>query len=172
CFDKVAKMLGFPYPGGPHIERVAKEGSAKSIPMPQMIESRSQLAFSYSGLKTHMVNLIQRSPAEWMQENMANICASFQEEALSQIVRKLAEATRLKPQARKILIAGVVAANQKFRALLSERVSIEPIFPDFRFCSDNGAMIAAYAYHVYQAQPNADAFAWDRSWDAYSRYAF
>lgn len=169
-FDKVAKLFRLGYPGGPAIEKMARGGDPQSVAMPRMVKEKDRLEFSYSGLKTHMVNLKNREGDAITPERMRDLCASFQEEAMGQIVRKLARAVELKTDTRSILIAGGVAANARLRALLKESLRVPSYFPELRFCSDNAAMIAAYGYHVCTRQ--GFPIGSSAEWDAYSRYAF
>lgn len=171
CFDKVAKVLGFGYPGGPEIERRAHGGDPAAVPMPRMVGEKTRLEFSYSGLKTFMANLANREPKPVPDARLADICASFQEEALGQIVRKLKQALKLNPGVKSVLIAGGVAANRRFQAMMAESIPLPAYFPAPRFCSDNAAMIAAYGYHAYRAETDPARFA-AHDWDAYSRYDF
>jgi len=165
CFDKVGKVLGLGYPGGPKIEAIAKEGVIGKVPMPKMVEQKDRMEFSYSGLKTHMINLL-RKKTDYSQED---ICAAFQEEALGQIIRKLTVALKNNPQAKSILIAGGVAANQRFRELTS-KFKIPVHFPSLQYCSDNAAMIASMAHYQIKSA-GLDAFR-TTEWDSYSRYDF
>ncbi len=165
-FDKVGKMLGLPYPGGPHVEALAKQGSPGKLQMPRMVERKSLLTFSYSGLKTAVSHAVNRSSQT--DTTKADIAYSFQEEALGQIVRKLSSAMNLRPAARSIIVAGGVAANSRFRSMMSAAFKIPVWFPSLNYCSDNGAMIAAMAY--YQQQVTSDDSGVD--WDVFSRYPF
>jgi N6-L-threonylcarbamoyladenine synthase len=175
CFDKVAKLLAMPYPGGPEIEKLAAKGHPLSIPMPRMVERRSRLAFSYSGLKTFMANLInneKRGAPEGViaAARLADICAAFQEEALGQLVRKLEEVLKQRPEVRGVLIAGGVAANRRFRGMLQDKIGLPCFFPQPQYCSDNAAMIAALGYHHARQKNLLEFFTHD--WDAYSRYDY
>lgn len=167
CFDKVAKLFGLGYPGGPAIEKLATHGDLRGAAMPRMVERKSQLLFSYSGLKTHMATVLRQKP-NMAQNEKHDLIAAFQDEALGQLVRKLTSAVALYPQARSIIVAGGVAANRRLRHLLSEGINIKALFPDVAACSDNAEMIAAYGYHMLQAgkiPPQA-------TWDNYPRYPF
>jgi N6-L-threonylcarbamoyladenine synthase len=163
-FDKVAKLFGLGYPGGPVIEELARQGRAEHYPMPRMMEQKNKLLFSYSGLKTYMVNLRGKHAADMSEEKLRDFCASFQEEALGQLVRKLDGASQQ-------LIAGGVAANQRFRALAQAKLKIPVYFPQLRFCSDNAAMIAALGYQHYVKTNDPSVFK-QLGWDAFSRYQF
>jgi N6-L-threonylcarbamoyladenine synthase len=170
CFDKVAKKLGFSYPGGPLIESKAAKGAENTFKMPRMVEKKDRLEFSYSGLKTHMVNLIHKQDNPIEEKVMNDLCAGFQKEALGQLVRKLQAATKIRPDARSIIVAGGVAANQYFRKSLSDKVkNVACYFPNLKYCSDNAAMIAAYGFHL---QKNKEPLPLIDEWDAYSRYNF
>ncbi|SMF46282.1 tRNA (adenosine(37)-N6)-threonylcarbamoyltransferase complex transferase subunit TsaD [Pseudobacteriovorax antillogorgiicola] len=168
-FDKVAKLFGLGYPGGPRIEALAKQGNPNHFQMPRMVEEKKRLLFSYSGLKTHMVNLRHRNKGVFTDEETADLCAAFQEEALGQLVRKLESALALKP-ASSILVAGGVAANQRFRAMVDEAINVPVYFPHLRYCSDNAAMIAALGYHQFNTQTHPQSVFSDYDWDAFSRY--
>lgn len=173
CFDKVAKLMGLGYPGGPVVEKLARTGNPSAVEMPRMITEKGRLEFSYSGLKTFMANTLNREPKPLPEARLADLCASFQDAALGQIVRKLKEALAVVPVApRSVLVAGGVAANQRFRALMAAEVPVPAFFPPLAFCSDNAAMIAALGYHLYtEGARTGETFRAHR-WDAYSRYDF
>jgi len=172
CFDKVAKLLGLGYPGGAEIERHAKGGNVKAVPMPRMVSERARLEFSYSGLKTFVANVVAAEQAPISAARRSDICASFQEEALGQLVRKLTEAVRRYPEARSILVAGGVAANQRLQELMRSSIALPAFFPALRYCGDNAAMIAAYGYHLARAAGDGNSWLANADWDAYSRYDF
>lgn len=165
-FDKVGKMMGLPYPGGPHVETLAKKGSLGVVKMPRMVERKTQLAFSYSGLKTAVALAIRNK--EVNQHRDSDIAHAFQEEALGQVVRKLKSALAIRPTAKSVIIAGGVAANTRFRNLMKESFRLPILFPPLNYCSDNGAMIAAMAYYEHHA--GRGGFSTD--WDVFSRYPF
>ena len=168
-FDKVAKLFGLGYPGGPKVEELARSGDPSQYKMPRMVEEKKKLLFSYSGLKTHMVNLRHRNKGEFSDQQLADLCAAFQEEALGQLVRKLVSALDVK-QAASVLIAGGVAANNRFRTLVGNAVQVPVYFPHLRYCSDNAAMIAALGYHQFKNCKNPESEFFDYDWDAFSRY--
>ncbi len=165
CFDKVGKLLGLGYPGGPQIEALASKGQRGLVQMPTMVEQKNRMEFSYSGLKTHMANLLRRKDKAPIED----ICAAFQEEALGQILRKLKVAVKQNPRAKSILVAGGVAANGRFREL-TETLQLPVHFPSLKYCSDNAAMIAGMAYHRINKQ-GLESFR-TTEWDSYSRYDF
>jgi N6-L-threonylcarbamoyladenine synthase len=170
-FDKVAKIFDLPYPGGPWIEKYAVQGDPQRYPMPKMMEQKNKLMFSYSGLKTYMVNLRNRYRTNLDDQMLRDFCAGFQEEALGQLVRKLESAQAEKPDAKALLIAGGVAANQRFRQMIQAKISIPTYFPHLQYCSDNAAMIAALGYQHFIKNPSSTRFL-DLNWDAFSRYQF
>ena len=174
CFDKVGKLMGLPYPGGPVIEKMARKGSlGRFTKMPKMVPEKKKMIFSYSGLKTHMAYLWEREGPFTGQE-LNDLAYAFQEEAFGQLKRKVMSGlSALETPVRSLLVAGGVAANQRFRAMLSELPDIECFFPKLTYCSDNGAMIAGLGWHEYQRMSGKEENPWpDQNWDAYSRYQF
>ena len=149
CFDKVAKLLGLAYPGGPVVEKLAKKGNKDRFSMPEILSDKKQLSFSYSGLKTHMYYLIQKFD-QLSKNDIYDLCASFQDAAFEQIIRKIKCVSELKKyDTKSILVAGGVAANQRFRQLLHDNFNLPIHFPELAYCSDNAAMVAAYAHQLY-----------------------
>ena len=165
-FDKVGKMMGLPYPGGPHVESLAKTGTPNLVSMPRMVERKSSLTFSYSGLKTAVSNAI-RNKDKTAHRN-EDIAWAFQEEALGQIIRKLDSAKAKRPDTKSIIVAGGVAANSRFRELMTASFKLPVWFPPLKYCSDNGAMIAAMAYYEQCAGKSSMSI----EWDVFSRYPF
>lgn len=170
CLDKVGKLLGLPYPGGPWIEKLAARGNPEAVAMPRMVEKKSQMEFSYSGLKTHMAQVIARLPQPIPEKQVADMCAAFQREAFQQIIRKLDIARKKFPHVRSIVVAGGVAANQAFRAMTEQTFNIPCYFPDLAYCSDNAAMIAALGWHAIRNRGPQEFMTSD--WDVYARYPF
>lgn len=168
-FDKVGKMLGLPYPGGPHVELLAKNGDANKVPMPKMLERKSDLAFSYSGLKTAVSNLV-RNPKPHITSS--DIAAAFQEEALGQLTRKISRATQLRPDVKSVIVAGGVSANSRFKELLRQGTNLPCFFPPLSYCSDNGAMIAAMGHDEAKARNIVRTTPTSLDWDVFSRYPF
>lgn len=170
-FDKVAKMLGMSYPGGPQIERRARLGNAKKYALPKML-ARSELNFSYSGLKTAMMQIAQKlkkSNESLSEGEVDDLCAGFQEEALQQLIRKLQLALKQNPEARSMIVCGGVSANQRFRSLFAENFKLPLIYPHLKYCSDNAAMVASLG--GYEFRSLARKFV-SSSWDVFSRYPF
>ncbi len=144
CFDKVGKMLGLEYPGGPKIEQLARSSSGQASY--DLGQTKIQgLEFSFSGLKTHTGRLVRSkdfTPGD--SNNIADLCDSFQRHAFGQITTKLKKAVQQYPETKSIVIAGGVSANLKFRQLCSEAIpQVRWVFPALKYCTDNGAMIAA-----------------------------
>lgn len=169
CFDKVAKLLGLGYPGGPKVEALAKKGNVNALSMPRMMEQKDRMAFSYSGLKTHVRYLLEREKDTLTPERIQDICAAFQKEAFEQILRKLSHALTLYPGMRSIVVSGGVAANAYFREFLTKTVSVPCYFPDLKYCADNAAMIAALGFHVYKNSSDKNSFL-KYEWETFSRY--
>lgn len=146
-FDKVAKMLGFEYPGGPIIEKAALLGDELSFSFPQSMKGREGCDFSFSGLKTAVRLIIEKT--ELNQENISNICASFQKVIVDILLDRLQNAIAITklycPDIKQLIIAGGVAANQyileKIRGNMREH-NLETIAPPIKLCTDNAAMIA------------------------------
>jgi len=137
CFDKVARLLGLPYPGGPSIQRAAESGNPRAFHFPRGMAKGDSLEFSYSGLKTAVLYALQKGALP-----VADVAASFQHAAVDTLVIK----TRLaieKTGARRLVLAGGVAANQLLRTRLSNEMGIPVSMPPLALCLDNGAMIAA-----------------------------
>ncbi len=151
AFDKVARVIGLGYPGGPKIDKLAQDGQA-NIELPRT--HFENLDFSFSGIKTAVINLRHKNP----NINKADLAASF-EEAVSDVLitnaKKAVEITNIN----KIVLAGGVSANsyirQKFDQLAQER-KMEIYYPDMKLCTDNAAMIASSGYYEFAAGERAD----------------
>jgi N6-L-threonylcarbamoyladenine synthase len=172
AFDKSAKLLGLPYPGGPLIDQYAKEGNPKRFhfPEPQV----PGLNFSFSGLKTAILYFLQNAgesqvykeeflateeqKARFIQQNLADICASIQERIISILLHKLKKAAT-QTGIRNICIAGGVSANSGLRKAfreMGEKYQWNTFIPDFQYCTDNAGMIAITGYYKYLAGQFAD----------------
>ncbi|HEY0066392.1 MAG TPA: tRNA (adenosine(37)-N6)-threonylcarbamoyltransferase complex transferase subunit TsaD [Flavisolibacter sp.] len=154
AFDKSAKLLGLPYPGGPLIDKYAREGNASrfSFPEPQI----EGLDFSFSGLKTSILYFLQKETKqdpEFVQKNLADICASIQHRIISILLRKFKKAA-LQTGITDLCIAGGVSANSGLRKDFAEMCrgnGWRSFIPPFEYCTDNAAMIAITAYHKYRS---------------------
>lgn len=144
AFDKVARILGLPYPGGPNVQRLSESGKA-DIEFPSSLVRGSQTQFSYSGLKTSVINYCHTAEQKGETLNKADVAASFQKAALEPLVKKAVEnAERLNIGT--ITAGGGVAANDYLRIRLKEECgkrNIKLVLPEKKFCTDNAAMIAA-----------------------------
>lgn len=146
AFDKVGKMLGLPYPGGPHLEKLAKYGKTGRYEFPRPMTNRPGLDFSFSGLKTFVRNTIieQSKGGELDEQTRADIARAFQEAVVATIAikcRRALEQTGL----RSLIIAGGVSANTLLREELEtslEKITGQLFYAQLKFCTDNGAMIA------------------------------
>lgn len=143
AFDKVARVLGLPYPGGPHLEKLAKEGKP-TIELPVTLLEEDSLDFSFSGIKSAVKVLSEKIDLE---AERANLAASFQETVFSIVAEKIRRAAK-QTGAKRIVIAGGVAANTRLREIL-DGLSIEALYPPLSVCTDNGAMIAAAGYYLF-----------------------
>jgi len=149
AFDKIARVLGLPFPGGPHIDRAAREGTV-SIDFPRGLTSGRDLArhrfdFSFSGLKTAVVRWVQLREAAGEAVPVADVAASFQEAVVDVLTRKALDACR-EQGVGDLLIGGGVAANSRLRALAQQRCDVAGVrlrVPRPALCTDNGAMVAA-----------------------------
>ena len=156
CFDKVAKILGLPYPGGPAIAKAALEGDANKYKLPH--PKIDGLDFSFSGLKTAVLRAVQKElglpishPSHDLKnhlspEQVADFAASFQETAVEILVEKMQKALEQYPDVKSIVVAGGVSANKALREALPEAY-----FPEPKFSGDNGAMVAAACYFESQS---------------------
>ncbi len=166
AFDKVAKILGLPYPGGPSIAEAAKTGDPLAYALPKA-KLQGAYDFSFSGLKTAVLRAVQREvgvdvsfPSFELAERLddaqrANFAASFQHVAVETLVDKTLQAFRDHSPA-SVVIAGGVAANQELRRQLAERLPIAIDYAPMSLCTDNGAMIASLAYFYAQKLEKSD----------------
>lgn len=148
AFDKVAKMLNIGYPGGPNVEKWAKEGNPKAFHFPVPMKGREGCDFSFSGLKTAVRVCIEKLP-ELTDQNKKDICASFQTAVIKQMEDRLTHAIALfkasHPNAKDMVVAGGVAANQSVRNMIQELADKNQLLfsaPPIGLCTDNGVMIA------------------------------
>jgi len=175
AFDKVARLLGLPYPGGPAIQEAADEGNPRAFPFPRAW-LRGTYDFSFSGLKTAVLHAVQpygveasdwkakteaagedASPATERVLPVADVAASFQEAVVDVLVKKTRQAAE-EYDARQVLLAGGVSANRLLRERMAEAIDRPLLAPPPELCTDNGAAIAATGYYRLQAGERA---AWD-----------
>ena len=157
AFDKVARVLGLPYPGGPEIEKLAREGRAV-IPMPQA-KMAGKYDFSYSGLKTAVINYVHTKDQKGEAYSKADVAASFQDAAVSVLAERAVDLAQERGL-RTIAIAGGVGANGRLREVLNNVAypkGITTLFPPKRFCTDNASMIGMEALvQIKAGAPFAD----------------
>ena len=166
CFDKVAKILGLPYPGGPSVANAAKNGNPDKYHLP--IPHVDGLDFSFSGIKTAVLRAVQKelnlpitTPSYELQKHLseqqiADFAASFQATAVDILIKKLKKAAETHP-AKSVLLAGGVSANQLLREELKKHFekTHKVYFPEPKFSTDNGAMVASAAYFSIQSGEKA-----------------
>jgi N6-L-threonylcarbamoyladenine synthase len=160
AFDKAAKMLGLGYPGGPKIDKLAAQGNPDAFEFP--LSEMPELKFSFSGIKTSLLYFIQNKGEDFVKENLADICASYQSALLKMLINKLKKAAKLF-KVKEIAIAGGVSANSGLRKALAaeaEKQRWNLYIPDFQYCTDNAGMIAIAAHYKYL---NADFIGQDVS---------
>ncbi|WP_438494347.1 tRNA (adenosine(37)-N6)-threonylcarbamoyltransferase complex transferase subunit TsaD [Paenibacillus sp. IHBB 3054] len=147
AYDKVARALGFPYPGGPHVDRLAREAE-EAVPLPRVWLEPDSYDFSFSGLKSAVLNVVNQSKMKGLTPDVAGIARGFQESVVEVLVEKAVRAVKA-CEAKQLLLCGGVAANMGLREALIARCAkekIELIIPPPVYCTDNAAMIGAAAY--------------------------
>lgn len=156
AFDKVAKVIGLKYPGGPNIERLAKEGQhTYKLPIPVNDDTYN---FSYSGLKSSVINLVNNEQQRGNEIRKEDLACSFQTVAVDELVRKLELALK-NTGIKNVIIAGGVSANKYLREeikKLCDKYEAKLDLPEFIYCTDNAAMIGAAAYPLYLKKEFAD----------------
>lgn len=151
AFDKIARVMGFPYPGGPHIDRLAKEGNADAIHLPPV--KVPGFDFSFSGLKSAVINCLHTAEMKRQPLAKEDVAASFQKAVVDVLVAKAMAAVK-ETGLTTLALAGGVAANSGLRAALEEacrKAGVRLCRPDLVLCTDNGAMIGCRAYYMAQA---------------------
>jgi N6-L-threonylcarbamoyladenine synthase len=169
AFDKVAKLLGLGYPGGPVISRLAEGGNPAAIKFPRAWLDKESLDFSFSGLKTAVANLVNQLPPAELAPRVNDICAAFQEAVVEVIVGKTLQAA-ITTGCRRVVLAGGVAANPRLRAQLTaagEKNGLEIFLTPGEYCTDNAAMIALAGYYRFRGATGLPADS-----DVYSRSRF
>lgn len=152
AFDKVARSLGLSYPGGPVVDALAKKGK-ESIEFPRVMIKEDNYNFSFSGLKTAVLNFLNSTRLRGEEIVVEDVCKSFQEAVVDVLLEKSFRLAREKNMD-KIVLCGGVSANSRIREAFEERGSKENIkifYPELKLCTDNAAMIASAAYYEYRA---------------------
>ncbi len=159
AFDKAAKVLGLDYPGGPLLDKMAQTGDAKkfSFPIPKV----EGLNFSFSGLKTSLLYFLrdnQKLNQNFIEEERANLCASFQHTVVTYLLRQIQRGLT-STKTNQIAICGGVSANSELRKQLTEygvNNGVEVFIPQFKYCTDNAAMIGIAAHYLMEANKISD----------------
>jgi N6-L-threonylcarbamoyladenine synthase len=159
AFDKAAKLLNLPYPGGPLIDRYAQKGNPEAYKFPQT--HMPALNYSFSGIKTAILYFLRdqvKQDEQFIEKNLENLCASIQHTLVKMLLDKLIKASEI-TGIKEIAIAGGVSANSGLRETLTREAKIrnwKVFIPDFQYCTDNAAMIAMAGYIKYKAGNFAD----------------
>lgn len=151
AYDKVARVLGLGYPGGPKIDKIAKKGNREAIEFKRVMLEKNSRDFSFSGIKTAVLNYINTQKQNDKEIVVADVAASFQEAVLDVIVAKAIESTKMLNYD-KLVLAGGVAANSRLKEKLKEcceKENINLYYPSLKLCTDNAAMIGCAAYYDY-----------------------
>jgi len=161
AFDKISRALGFGYPGGPLIDSQARLGNPQAIDFPRAYLQKGSLDFSFSGLKSAVLNYLNECRMKGIEINKADVAASFQEAVVEVLVEKSIMALG-KQNSKRFVVSGGVAANSRLRKLFkekSESLGFECFFPSMPLCTDNAAMVASAAYYDYESGNIADLYA-------------
>ncbi len=158
CFDKVARVLGMPYPGGAALDKAAKQGDESKYNLPRSKPGENPYNMSFSGLKTAALNLIHHAEQVGEELDVPSLCAAFSVAVSDTLMPRVTLALQ-QTGYRKIAVAGGVAANSRIRADIltaAEKLGAEVFMPPLSLCGDNGAMIGAQAYYEYLAGNTSD----------------
>ena len=157
CYDKVARVLGLPYPGGVPIDKLSKEGKHKyDLPVP--LKGEHTYDFSYSGLKTNVINLVHKLEQRGEKVNVPDMCKSFQDVAVGLVIDHTIKAVK-EYQVKEVILAGGVSANSYLRDEMNREIpklGTKIVIPPMWCCTDNAAMIAKVAEHLYERKLFAD----------------
>ncbi len=154
AFDKVARLLGLPYPGGPQIDRLARQGNPDFVKFTIPRIKSGELNFSFSGIKTAVRLLVEKNPPEWVEEHRADIAASFQETVVKMLLRNVKRAVEI-TGVKRITVVGGVSLNSRLREVFREEFE-EVYFPSKEYCMDNAAMIGVAAHFRLRAGFESD----------------
>lgn len=157
AFDKVARLLGLGYPGGPAISRIAEEGDPDRFSFPVILLEKDSLDFSFSGLKTAVLTEVKKYEHNMTEQLKADLAASFQIAIVKTFALKVARMAKQFPDLKEIHLAGGVSANRKLREVIGEYIpkGITLRYPkSIIYCTDNASMIAGAAYFLYKQSPD------------------
>ena len=171
AFDKVGRLLGLPYPGGPHVDRLSQQGDVSAIRFPRGLaagkdKERHRYDFSFSGLKTAVARYVEGLEARGEDVPAADICAGFSESVNDSLTAKAVQAC-LDQGCDTLIVGGGFSANSRLRALVQERATAAGVtvrMPPLRFCTDNGAQVAALGTELLRA--GVEPSPWDFSPDS------
>ena len=158
AFDKIARVLGLGYPGGPKVDALAKEGNPDAIAFPRVKMDKDSLDFSFSGVKTAVINYLHKAEQKGEKINKADVAASFQAAVCDALCEHTIEAAK-RCNINTIALAGGVASNSALRRKMTdscEKLGVRVIYPEPIYCTDNAAMIAACGYFGYLKGDRAD----------------
>lgn len=158
CFDKVARVLGMPYPGGAALDRASQQGDETKYSLPRSKPGENPYNMSFSGLKTAALNLIHHAQQVGEEIDIPSLCASFSAAVSDTLVPRMVMAME-QTGYRKVAVAGGVAANSRIRRDIlaaAQQLGAQVYMPPLSLCGDNGAMIGAQAYYEYLAGNTAD----------------
>ena len=158
AFDKIARVLGLGYPGGPLIDKLAKEGDKEAFKFPRVRMDKESLDFSFSGVKTAVINALHKLDQQGIEYNKADVAASFQDAVTDVLCEHTIEAAK-KKNCMTICLAGGVASNSDLREKMkkmAEKEGIDVLFPPPVLCTDNAAMIACAGYYGYLKEDFAE----------------
>ena len=158
CFDKCARAMGLPYPGGIHLDRIAEQGNPDAFALPHPKVAGSELDFSFSGLKTAVVNLLHNAEQKGETVSTPDLCASVRKTAVEMLTQKFLTAAAQTGH-KTLVLAGGVSANSLLRRemqRLAEQQGYRLYFPELRYCGDNAAMVGAQGIYEYEAGNLAD----------------
>ena len=151
CYDKVARVLGLPYPGGVPIDKLAKDGK-HTYDLPTPLKGEHTLDFSYSGLKTNVINLVHKLEQKGEKVNVADMCRSFQDVAVGLVVDRAVKAVK-QYNVKEVILAGGVSANSYLRSEMTkamDNLKVKIQIPPMWCCTDNASMIAKVAEKLYE----------------------
>ena len=153
AFDKVARVMGLPYPGGPEIDKLSMEGDENAIDFPRALREKGNYEFSFSGLKSAVLNYLNEMKMKHVEVNQADVAASFQKAVIEVLVQKSLEALS-ESKLDTLVLAGGVAANSTLEQKLRKEAKVYGVhfyYPSKMLCTDNAAMIACRGYYQSRA---------------------
>lgn len=160
CYDKIARTMGIPYPGGLHLDRHAAHGNPDAFILPRPRVENSPYDFSFSGLKTAVINLLHNARQKGENIDTDDLCASFQKTAVDMLIENTLRAAH-DLDISKLVLGGGVSANSALRSRMTEecsRAGIKLYFPPLSLCGDNAAMVGAQAYYEFKSGNIADLY--------------